>query len=69
MKALVTGGAGFIGMSLVNDLLARDIEVRVLDRTRGGLDDLRNPALEIIEAGIEDRQAVQQVVQGIDVIF
>jgi nucleoside-diphosphate-sugar epimerase len=69
MKALVTGGAGFIGMSLVNDLLARDIEVRVLDRTRGGLNDLRNPALEIIEAGIEDRQAVQQVVQGIDVIF
>jgi len=69
MKTLVTGSAGFIGMSLVNDLLARDIEVRVLDRTRGGLNDLRNPALEIIEAGIEDRQAVQQVVQGIDVIF
>ena len=69
MKALVTGGAGFIGMSLVNDLLARNIEVRVLDRTRGDLDALKNPALEIIEAGIEDRQAVQQAVQDIDVIY
>jgi len=69
MKALVTGGAGFIGMSLVNDLLARNTEVMVLDKTRGDLDALKNPALKIIEAGIEDRQAVQQAVQGIDVIY
>lgn len=69
MKTLVVGGAGFIGMSLVNDLLTHSIEVRVLDKTRGSLDAIANPALEIIEAGIEDRQAVQQATEGVDAIY
>ncbi|TML82859.1 MAG: NAD-dependent epimerase/dehydratase family protein, partial [Actinobacteria bacterium] len=31
MRALVTGGAGFIGSNLVDGLVARDHEVTVLD--------------------------------------
>ncbi len=59
MRILVTGGAGFIiGRSLVDDLLARGVEASVLDKTLAGLAELKNPALELIEGGIEDQQAV-----------
>ena len=69
MRILVTGGAGFIGRSLVDDLLARGVEARVFDKTMAGLAELKNPALELIEGGIEDKQAVQRAVKDIDVIY
>ncbi len=69
MKVLVTGGAGSIGSSLVSDLLAHGFEVRVLDKTRGVLADLDNPALEIIEGGIEDLRTVNEAVSGIEVVY
>ncbi|MGC8857110.1 MAG: SDR family NAD(P)-dependent oxidoreductase, partial [Anaerolineae bacterium] len=72
MKALVTGGAGFIGSHIVQALLARGAEVRVLDNFSTGrqenLQGLRG-RLEVREGDVRDAARVAEVVQGVEVIF
>jgi UDP-glucose 4-epimerase len=63
MKALVTGGAGFIGSNLVDALLARGDEVIVVDDLSTGRREnlesgLANGAT-LVEADIRDRTAIE----------
>jgi len=69
MRILVTGGAGFMGSSVVRDLVARGVEVSVLDKTKGALAELKAPNLEIVEGRIEDREAVQQAMENVDIVY
>jgi len=66
MRALVTGGAGFIGSNLVDGLVARDHEVTVLDDLSTGKRENLHPAMaagaELIEADVRDPSAVGDVV-------
>lgn len=71
-RALVTGGAGFIGSHVVDQLLERGASVTVLDnlitgRTRN-LEAVRNH-IEVVEGDIRDRGLVEEVVRGRDLIF
>lgn len=71
MKALVTGGAGFIGSHIVDRLLSDGHEVIVLDDfSTGHRSNLpENNALTIVEGTISDVDTVAQCMQGIDWVF
>ena len=71
MKALVTGGAGFIGSHIVDRLLNDGHEVIVLDDFstghRSNLAD--HEKLTIVEGDISHSETVKQCMQGIDWVF
>jgi UDP-glucose 4-epimerase len=69
MRVLVTGGAGFIGSNLVDALVARGDEVRVLDDLTTGFREHLNPAAELVEANVSDKPMVQQAVAGCELVF
>jgi dihydroflavonol-4-reductase len=60
---IVTGGAGFIGSHLVENLVARGERVRVVERP--GADATHLPAaVEVVRADIRDREAVRAALAG-----
>jgi UDP-glucose 4-epimerase len=65
MKALVTGGAGFIGSNLTDALLARGDEVFVVDDLSTGRRENLEPGLAngatLVEADIRDREALEEL--------
>ncbi|PSH01509.1 MAG: nucleoside-diphosphate sugar epimerase, partial [Nanohaloarchaea archaeon QH_8_44_6] len=71
-KALVTGGAGFIGSNTVEKLVERDVEVKVLDSMYLGepenLGKIRDK-VEIIEGSVLDQGLVDEAVEGCDTVF
>jgi len=72
MKFLVTGGAGFIGSNIVEELLKRNYEVKVVDNfSTGKRENLVefNKDLELIEGDIRSFHIVQQAVKDVDVIL
>lgn len=71
MKALVTGGAGFIGSHIVDRLISDGHEVVVLDDfSTGHRSNLtENKALTIVEGDISNFDTVKQCMQGIDWVF
>jgi nucleoside-diphosphate-sugar epimerase len=71
-KALVTGGAGFIGSHLVEALVSAGCRVAVLDNLSGGnLSNLEpvKDRIEFHENDIRQLAVLSKVAQGCDVIF
>ena len=70
-KAIVTGGAGFIGSNLVNRLIEKGIEVVVLDNLSTGKEENINPKAKFIQCDISKSSIFDLMynMKGADVVF
>jgi len=73
-RVLVTGGAGFIGSHVVDQLLARGYAVRVYDSLIPQVHGTAGPRYvpgdaELITADVRDRTSLQRALQGVNAII
>ena len=75
-KVLITGGAGFIGSHLADELLDHGYEVTVLDnlseQVHGPACDrpqYLHPDVQLIKGDVRDPQAVEDALQGVDAVY
>jgi dTDP-L-rhamnose 4-epimerase len=75
-RILITGGAGFIGSHLADELLEHGYEVRVMDRL---LPQVHGPGserpaylhrdVELVQGDIREAEAVRRALRGVDAVF
>jgi dTDP-L-rhamnose 4-epimerase len=75
-RVLITGGAGFIGSHLADELLEHGYQVRALDNLSEqvhGPDAVRpgylSPDVELVEGDVCDPAAVRKALDGVDSVF
>jgi dTDP-L-rhamnose 4-epimerase len=73
---LITGGAGFIGSHLADELLGSGYSVRVLDNLsaqvhgpEGKRPEYLNPDVELIVGDVRDPEVTRRSLKGIDAVF
>ena len=74
MRAMVTGGAGFIGSHITERLVREGHDVRVVDSFRTGKRTNLDVAsslgnVEIVEADVRDAPQLDSLMDGVDVVF
>jgi dTDP-L-rhamnose 4-epimerase len=74
-KVLITGGAGFIGSHLADELLSHGYEVRALDNLSEQVhgENCRrpiylNPEVELQIGDVRDKEAVKKALEGVDMV-
>jgi nucleoside-diphosphate-sugar epimerase len=71
-KVLVTGGAGFIGSNLAEELIRQGAKVTIFDSLitgfRENLDEIKGD-FDFIEGDLNDDQKLEKAVQGVEIVF
>jgi dTDP-L-rhamnose 4-epimerase len=75
-QVLITGGAGFIGSHLADELLAHGYRVRILDKLAAQVhgDGARRPdyvdeRVELMVGDVTDRQTLSDALRGVDAVY
>jgi UDP-glucose 4-epimerase len=69
MKALVTGGAGFIGANIVQQWIALGHQAVILDNLSSGYAKNVHQDAEFIQGDIRDDRVVDQAISGCKIVF
>jgi dTDP-L-rhamnose 4-epimerase len=75
-QVLITGGAGFLGSHVADELLARGYHVRALDNLArqvhgedAGRPDYLDPDVDLMVGDVRDPDAVRRAMRGVDAVF
>jgi len=69
MKTFITGATGFIGASIVRELLKDGREVRALVRAGSNTSNLAGLDIELWKGDLRDRDSLRQGLKGCDVLY
>ncbi len=69
MRYLITGGAGFLGSALANQLVAQGQEVRVLDDLSAGDPGCLRPEVSFTRGDINDIPKLWTLLQGVQCVY
>ena len=76
MKILVTGGAGFIGSYIVDELVKRGYRVRVLDNLvsqvhgdNADVPEYLNKEAEFMKGDVRNPDDVRKAIDGVEIVF
>lgn len=69
---LVTGGAGFIGSNLADELIRQGAKVKIIDNLitgfRENLDEIKGD-FEFIEGDLNDNEKLSKAIEGVEIVF
>ena len=69
MVILVTGGTGFIGSHLVDTLVSKGEDIRVLVRETSKVEKLKNLGVDFVYGDVTDKNTLKGIARDVDVVY
>src|SRR3989304_1506632 len=70
MKVLITGGMGYLGSVIIEKLLEKGINVKILDSLiYGSFVDSKRAGIELVKGDIRDLKLLQETIRDVDAVI